>query len=474
MIIRTGFRPVLENGISGMGLPRESPLAVEFPIPMFDPSSDLTPVEKNIDKIIYALTEWRPKTRSTGLYNPPKIKIKGRDYPDALERLNLMFLKNKWSDASTLLPATEKAVKNILRGTDLPANTKLGSIMPRGGIASVEDCAVALAMVGGRPEYLPVLIASVQAICQPRFLFQQVNASTCPMVPAIVVNGPVAKQIRLSSGYGAMGPDPNRPAAAKIGRAQRLIQMNLGGAIPGMGTMANFGPQRAINAVLAEDEEGIPEGWGGSLAEERSFDKNTNALTVVQVSGWTNVALSGGDSKVAEERVREYLNRLAYFMGTPSLNNWGYTSRQVTDGIGVSRAIFQPYTSRADDPEYTAGLVLITRGWAAELVKYGWTKETVKEYLWEHSKLPWDTMLKAGLSKRALLEDFKEGEPCPIVRTPKGIMIAIAGGEQSGHGFWMQPGNAYRPASQEILLPKCWEQLLKEAEKDLGPLPRIR
>ena len=186
------------------------------------------------------------------------------------------------------------------------------------------------------------------------------------------------------------------------------------------------------------------------------------------------MALSGGDSDDAETRVKEYLNRLAYFMGTPSLNNWGYTSQPVVNGIGVSRDVFKPFKSRADDPDYTAGLVLITRGWAAELVKYGWTKEKVKEYLWEHSKLPWETMLRSGLSKRAIVEEFPEGEPTPIVRTPKGIMIAIAGGEQSGHGFWMQPGNAYRAASHEIQLPKCWDQLLKEAEKDLGPLPRIK
>ena len=221
MIMRTGFRPVVENGISGNGLPREAPLIVEFPIPMFDPDSDLSPVEKNIDKILFALTGWEPKTKSTGLYNPPKIKVKGKDYADALEKMNLMFLKNKWSDASTLLPATEEAVQNILRGTDMSPNTKLGKILPRGGIASVSDCAVALAMVGGRPEYLPVLIASIQAATQERFLFRQVNASTCPMVPAIVVNGPIAKQIRLSSGYGAMGPDPNRPkkASPKAGAA---------------------------------------------------------------------------------------------------------------------------------------------------------------------------------------------------------------------------------------------------------------
>jgi hypothetical protein len=473
MVMRKGFRFVVQNGISGMGLPGEVPAVHEFPVQMFLPGSDLTPLKENIDKIVFALTQWQPKLIRTGVFSPPKITIRGKDYEQVLSNMNLLFLRNLWSDGQPVLPATEERVKWILTGTDLSPHMVIGKMMPRGGIATVEQIAVALAMVGGRPEYLPVLIAGIQAMVHPKFLLQQVNASTCPMVPALVVNGPIAKQIRLSSGYGCMGPDPNRPAASSIGRAQRLLQQDLGGAIPGLGTMANYGPQRAINAVLAEDEEGIPEGWGNPLNVERGFARGSNVVTAVQVSGWTNVALSGGDSDVSVERVKEYLYRVASFMGTPSLNNWGYTSNTGT-GEGVARAIFQPYKYRSDDPDFTAGLVLITRGWAADLVAAGYDKEKVKAFLWEASKIPWSVMQKAGCTKRALVEEFPEGQPVPLTRTPKGIMLAVCGGEQSGHAFWMQPGNAYLATSQEIKLPKNWDVLLKAAEEDLGPLPTIK
>lgn len=83
-------------------------------------------------------------------------------------------------------------------------------------------------------------------------------------------------------------------------------------------------------------------------------------------------------------------------------------------------------------------------------------------------------MQKAGLAKRALVEEFPEGQPVPLTRSPKGIMIAVGGGEQSGHAFWMQAGNAYLSTSQEIKLPKNWNALLKAAEEDLGPLPAIK
>ncbi|MDP1717675.1 MAG: hypothetical protein Q8L40_06330, partial [Burkholderiales bacterium] len=122
----------------------------------------------------------------------------------------------------------------------------------------VESCAIALAMAGGRPEYLPVLLAAVEACFDPTTNFEQLQAASGGAFPVIIVNGPIAKQIRLNSGFGCLGPDPQRPAGASIGRALRLMQQNLGGALPGTGTMANYGGVRATNVVFAEDEDGLP------------------------------------------------------------------------------------------------------------------------------------------------------------------------------------------------------------------------
>ena len=77
----------------------------------------------------------------------------------------------------------------------------------------------------------------------------------------VIVNGPIAAQIRLNAGFGLLGPDPQHPAGASIGRALRLLPQNVGGALPGTGTMAMFGGMRYTNAVFAEDEDGLPAGW---------------------------------------------------------------------------------------------------------------------------------------------------------------------------------------------------------------------
>ena len=121
---------------------------------------------------------------------------------------------------------------------------------PRGGVTTVETCAIALAMAGGRAEYLPVLIAAVEAFLQPDVNAEQLQAASGGAYPVVIVNGPIAKQIRLNSGFGCLGPDPQRPAGASIGRALRLIQQNVGGALPGIGAMANYGSMRYTNIEI--------------------------------------------------------------------------------------------------------------------------------------------------------------------------------------------------------------------------------
>ena len=89
-------------------------------------------------------------------------------------------------------------------------------------------------MAGGRPEYLPVLIAAIAGLLDPGLTHDKIQATSGSTFPVVIVNGPIAKEIRLNSGFGLLGPDPQHPAGASIGRAMRLIQQNVGGALPGV------------------------------------------------------------------------------------------------------------------------------------------------------------------------------------------------------------------------------------------------
>jgi hypothetical protein len=262
-VTRKGFTQVVGNAYAGFGFAPEGPTVYEFPMEMFVAGSDLTPLKENLDKVVYGLTKWEPQIKRKGVFYPAdKIKTEGRDYQEALANMNLLFLKNLWGDGLPMWPATQERVDWLLTGTDLPHDKVLGKIFPRGGVATVETLAIALAMAGGRPEYMPVLVAAVEAIIHPDLRHQNFQATTNSGYPAVIVNGPISKQIRLSSGYGCLGPDPAHPAGATIGRAIRFILMNSGGALPGTGTMAIYGgPARYTNVVFAEDEDGLPKDW---------------------------------------------------------------------------------------------------------------------------------------------------------------------------------------------------------------------
>jgi len=373
---RKGFSQVVSNAYAGFGFAPESPTIYEFPLELFLPGSDLTPIKENIDKIVYGLTKWQPKTAKKGVIEPGQnIKVQGKDYEEAVQNMNYLFLRNLWADGLPLTPATEERVKWILTGTDLPPSAVVGEgkVLPRGGIATVNQLAISLAMAGGRPEYLPVLIAGIEAMLKPPLRHQHWQPTTASTYPAFVVNGPIAKQIRLNSGYGCMGPDPVHPAGGTIGRAVRLIQMNLGGVLPGIGTMAiHGGANRYTNIIFAEDEEGLPPGWK-PLSVERGYAPGKNVITVAAVEGTVNVE---GASTTTEEVALATLFKLAGYMAVPSTRYWSY-GRQ---------------------PDYPVGIALMGRASAKGLSDLGWSKEKVRAYLWENSKIPWSSVEKMGTS----------------------------------------------------------------------------
>lgn len=419
---------------------------------MFLPGADLTPIADNIDKIIYGLTEWEPKNKGKKIVEAKTIVIEGKDHEDCIDKMNQLFLRNNWGDGLPLLPPTEEKVSWILTGTDLPRDKVLGNIMPSGRTATVEALAVCLAMTGGRPEYMPVMIAACKAFCDPRFRHQMMQATTCSVNLAAVINGPVAKQIRVNAGYGCLGPNPRWPANGRIGRALRLMQMNIGSAVPEFGTMSNFGgPAKWANIIFAEDEEGLPEGWE-PLHVERGFAKDSSVITMHAVATATNITSIHASN---EETVDECLHYFARIMGSDYGN-----------------ILLNYYENSAP------GILIMPRGIAQGIIDAGYTKETIKQFLWDNSKFPWSVVTSdSDVFRRSvdtLLKYVPEGEPWPISIKPEQLMIVVAGGKQSGHGYWLRMGCCpTQPISVEIELPSNWDELLAKAEEDLGPAPVI-
>ena len=242
----------MTNAVAGLGLAPDAAM-VTFPIEMFLPGSDIAPVEARKREFYDGLTRWRPALAGDGAGEAPTVQVQGTSVEDAFARANHLMLTNRWGDGLPLWPPTRERVDWILGGAAQPRHRKLGTFPPRGGVTTVESCAIALAMAGGRPEYLPVLVAAVEAFLDAASGSEQLQAASGSAFPVVIVNGPIGARIRLNAGFGCLGPDPQRPAGASIGRALRLLQQNLGGALPSIGTMANYGGMRYTNVVFAED-----------------------------------------------------------------------------------------------------------------------------------------------------------------------------------------------------------------------------
>ena len=175
----------MKNAISGLGLPPESAM-ITFPIELFLPGSDIAAIEARKREFYNALTKWQPEQAAAAGGELPLLTVEGDDYEQALDRANDLMITNLWGDGLPLRPATPARVERILRGTALPRTHVIGKFPPRGGVTTVETCAIALAMAGGRAEYLPVLIAAVEAFLQPDVNAEQLQAASGGAYPVVI------------------------------------------------------------------------------------------------------------------------------------------------------------------------------------------------------------------------------------------------------------------------------------------------
>ncbi len=138
-----------------------------------------------------------------------------------------LFFERGVTDGLPVVPPTRSRVQRMLEATRRAPDTLLGEMPPNFGRVTVEKVAINAVMAGCRPDYLPVALAAAECACEPAFNLHGVSTSTHFSAPLIVVNGPVRTRIGLNSGFGVFGPGYR--ANATIGRALRLLMINVGG-----------------------------------------------------------------------------------------------------------------------------------------------------------------------------------------------------------------------------------------------------
>lgn len=438
----------MRNAIAGLGFDQDAAMVV-FPISNFLVGSDISAVEQAFDKFVDGLTSWEARAKATGLQEPARLNIDANGFEAALDKMNRQFLMNNWGDGLPLNAPSQERVDWILTGTELARDHLLGKVLPRGGITTVETLAISLAMAGGRPEYLPVLTAAMQAILDPALEHDKWQATSAATFPVVIVNGPIAKQIRVNSGFGLLGPDPQHPAGASIGRAIRLLLQNVGGALPGIGTMSMYGGMRTVNCVFAEDEDGLPPGWSTVAEDHLGLARGTNAVTVYVATGGSNIVRRGVGKEAPDEEALQGLRRVAGYLQTPNIHyahGWAHG---------------------------TPGALLMSRIVANQIAGLGWSKERIKQFLWDNSQLPSARVEEDGI--RQWIEAAPDAEtlaamdrdPWPISRTPEQMILCVAGGHHPTHNFWLQ-ANSRTVTGGAIALPGNWDMLVAQADEDLG------
>jgi hypothetical protein len=185
-----------------------------------------------------------------------------------------MFARG-WSDGLPLVPPTEERVLRMLDGTSRDPQQVIGLVPPALASATVEKVAINAAMAGCKPEYLPVVLAAVEAVLDEGFAMHGVLATTMFVGPVVVVNGPIRREIGMNARGNALGQG-NRANAA-IGRALQLVIRNIGEGRPQEVDRATLGNPGKLSYCFAEDEEGSC--WEPPSVE-RGLKPGTSAVTV--------------------------------------------------------------------------------------------------------------------------------------------------------------------------------------------------
>ena len=336
-------------------------VAFSYPVDAMDRTRYANAIEQTIATLTAALTATE---RATGTITPPphaEIAARG-----SLAEIQRVFYEKGFTDGLPIIPPTREAVTAMLKGTrHSPDEVVAKAFMPEGLGVTVRQVAINAVMAGCLPEQMPVLLATIEAY--QKYNLNSMLRSTNSFAFMQVVNGPIAKSLKMNSGFNAVGP--GNQANAAMGRALRLFITNLGGGAPGVNIMAVIGANSNYSLMFAENEEQSP--WE-PLSVSQGFRKEESTLTF----------FSGG---------------------------WAHSGNY---GLGTELADVPPDLARYQLPN---GAVLIISPQRAEaLSRQGMSKEDVRRFLQQNATRP-----ARG-----------SGDPVQVFK-PGTIDVVVAGGDAS-------------------------------------------
>ncbi|MEW6185070.1 MAG: thioredoxin family protein [Thermodesulfobacteriota bacterium] len=294
-----------------------------------------------------------------------------------------------WTDGLPVTPPTAVRVVRMLEGTTRAITEVLGLIPPNQAPCTVEKAAINAVMAGCRPEYLPVVLASVEAACMEEFCMHGLLATTYFSGPMLIVNGPMVRAIGMNAGINALGQG-NR-ANATIGRALQLIVRNIGGGRPGEVDRATLGHPGKYSFCFAEAEESSP--WE-PLSVERGFPEGTSTVSLFAGAGVQPVV--DQLSRTPESLARTFALCL--------------------------KAVAHPKIPMAAD-----AVLVVSPEHGNIFRQAGWTKARLKEELEQLLKMPGTDLVRGAQGIAEGIAEVMKEATLPKFR-PGGLSIVHAGG----------------------------------------------
>jgi len=316
---------------------------------------------------------------------------------------------NNWTDGFPIVPATEDRVVAMLAAAGLEPGLQIGFIENRQVSVTAEKVAINAVMAGCKPEYMPVLVAAVEALCDPLYGYHGPATSTGGSAVFMVVNGPIARKLGINSGDNLFGPGWR--GNATIGRAVRLIMRNVIGTMPGELDRSSLGHAGKYSFCIAENEtDSSP---FPPFHTTRGFRKDQNAVTIF-----------------AALAPHQFSNQLS---STP-------------DGIlKTACAAMKISAGSGRQPQYA---LVLAGEHQATIKKSGWTREQVQQYVFENGGVSM-AELKRNFIKAGEITPEDEKNVVPIVETPQDLLVFAAGGPVGVQSAFI-PGWGGKAGSQSV------------------------
>jgi hypothetical protein len=450
-----GFVKLVKLTGSNNGVP--SLQAAIYPGP-FDIHTNATLVQNTINEVVPQVVK-ALTSRIDGPVSPlPKSKEKlGPEkrvvFTGTLDEINRYFLDNGWSDGMAIVPPTVERIKEFLRYTDYGQDEEI-AILPGANLrATPWNIAANAIMAGARPEHMPILIAMVQAIGDPKYAvsYSRRVTSTHSFQTYYWLNGPLARQLGIDFGQGLIA----HPVNKVIGRTMSLIERNLIGSQIKLTQMGTYG--KATSWVLAEDDAATLQiGWK-PYHMEKGFDLNANTVTTGESTVWgQNLIPATSDANILMQLIAYDLTHKEQFaagwLGASRVLLITPTTAQVLADGGYNKESLRTElanTARIVSQEWAWSKVHGSFGtiyppYEEELAK------TLAEPRAEKGKLPpWYPRFPG----------WEEIPTHPVAR-PNNLEILVLG-DPSRNKVQTLAAGGY--STKQIRLPKSWDELMKMA-----------